>query len=137
MLWRLTGHRCTQDNYLTARELLQYDLSQMKLAVLSACDTARDSVNLPGEGGLGVLRALLSAGARNVVASLWKVDNDETTRFFERFYTHALAHEDGELHPVETLNRVQRQFIREARSSYDKSYGVFYWAPFVAFQASR
>ena len=59
---------------------------RLVLAVLSACSTARyEEVESPEPRDLA--GALLLGGARQVVATLWNVDSEASTRFMEAFYS--------------------------------------------------
>jgi len=61
-----------------------------KLVVLSACDTSRGRL-LPGEGVLGPAQAFLQAGSAAVLASYWRVDDQITSTFMQRFYKYLLV----------------------------------------------
>ncbi|HEU5075466.1 MAG TPA: CHAT domain-containing protein [Polyangiaceae bacterium] len=69
---------------LTALELstLQLDAS---LIVLSACQTGRGELT-PGDDVLGLVRGVLSTGARRAIVTLWTVDDDSTALLMARFY---------------------------------------------------
>jgi CHAT domain-containing protein len=70
---------------VTAEDLIGLRLEGMELAVLSACETGLGEV-AGGEGVLGLTRAFHVAGCRNVIASLWKVDDDATAALMGLFY---------------------------------------------------
>ena len=72
------------DGYLTAKEAAQLQLDGTELVVLSACDTAAGILQT-GEGVYGLQRALTVAGARSTLLSLWKVDDDATAAFMQRY----------------------------------------------------
>ena len=41
---------------------------------------------MKGEGVVGITRALLAAGTRSVLVSLWSIDDDATMVFMKNFY---------------------------------------------------
>jgi CHAT domain-containing protein len=61
-----------------------------KIVVLSAGDTSQGRL-LPGEGVLGAAQAFLQAGSSAVLASYWKVDDQVTSTFMQRFYEYRLV----------------------------------------------
>jgi len=73
------------DGILTAYELSQLDLSNTKLAVLSACETGKGAIQ-GSEGTFGLKRALKLAGVDNIIVSLWKVPDDATMQMMTLFY---------------------------------------------------
>lgn len=77
------------DGLLTAGEVVDLDLQNTELVVMSACDTGRGNV-LSMQGVYGLRRAFQSAGARSVVASLWKVPDSATRIFMGEFYLQLL-----------------------------------------------
>jgi len=72
------------DGFLTAREISELKLNA-EMAVLSACDTGR-GVNTKGEGVIGLTWALFAAGCPTQVVSQWKVSDNSTPLFMEKFY---------------------------------------------------
>jgi len=72
---------------LTAEELCSLDLSRCEMAVLSACET-NVGIRRAGLGIQSLQTALLAAGARAAVTSLWRVDDAATCELMERFYAH-------------------------------------------------
>ena len=77
------------DGILYAEEALDLDLDGTELVVLSACETAR-GVDANWEGSLGLVRALRTAGARNVLSSLWPISDDYAVPFMQDFYDRLL-----------------------------------------------
>jgi CHAT domain-containing protein len=87
-----------------------------ELVVMSACRSAGEET-ARGVGLLGLTRAWLTGGARQVVATLWPVA-DESTAFFEEFYER-LAEGDGEsaLPAAAALRQAQIACLRAGGSS--------------------
>jgi CHAT domain-containing protein/tetratricopeptide (TPR) repeat protein len=75
-----------QDGLLQIREIVDLNLGG-RVVVLSACSSNTGAL-LRGEGVMSLARAFFQAGARTVVASLWRLRDDEAADFFDRFYRH-------------------------------------------------
>lgn len=97
-----------------------------RLVVLSACQTALGAgalADVPaGDDWVGLVQAFLFAGAGNVVATLWPVEDRTTARFMEQFYT---ALEAGQPE-AEALALAQRWALRNPGTAHP-----FYWAGFT------
>src|SRR5580698_602825 len=96
------------DGILTALEVAELDLSNVELAVLSACETGLGQV-AGGEGLLGLQRAFQVAGAHSVVASLWKVDDERTRALMTGFYENLWRKNQS---PAQALREAQLSMLR-------------------------
>ena len=108
-----------EDGILTADEISRLDLSNTKLVVLSACETARGKVD-PVDGVYGLQRAFKLAGVQTIVMSLWKVQDDATAMLMTQFYKYLT---DG----VEKHQALWNAMM-DVRKKYKDPY---YWAGFV------
>jgi len=73
------------DGALEYGEILQLDLPDTELVVLSGCETAAGRL-LEGEGVQCLAQAFLHAGARSVIATQWRVFDDSTANLMRGFY---------------------------------------------------
>jgi CHAT domain-containing protein len=71
---------------IRASDLLQIDLSQAELVVLSACQTGQIEVET-GFEAQGFARALFSAGAKRSLLADWSIDDGVTSLFFGKLYS--------------------------------------------------
>ncbi len=134
-----------EDGILTALEVSELELPGLELVVLSACETGLGKV-AGGEGLLGLQRAFQVAGARGVVASLWRVDDRATQALMSDFYRIAWG-PGGAVGRAEALRRAQMAMLHW-RTLDGKPRGVgklpvkveggkggrlppYYWAGFV------
>src|SRR5262249_6711096 len=88
---------------VTAEAIAGLPLQDLDLAVLSACETGLGLVG-GGEGVFGLQRAFHLAGAHNVVASLWKVDDEATAALMALFYDQLWRQDKP---PIEALRAAQ------------------------------
>src|SRR2546425_1590663 len=98
---------------------------QAELVVLSACQTGLGAGALgdvpTGDDWIGLTRAFLHAGAANVMASLWSVQDRATADLMDRFYGGYATSAD----PVGALAAAQRALLAVAATAHP-----FYWAGF-------
>ena len=110
MTWQGKGdsllNTTNEDGVLTAYELSQLDLSNTKLAVLSACETGKGAIQ-GSEGTFGLKRALKLAGVDNMIVSLWKVPDDATMEMMTLFYTE-LSNTKKPVSSFETAQKAMR-----------------------------
>jgi CHAT domain-containing protein len=119
-----SGDRPDSDGRLDLHEILGLRIGS-SLVFLSGCETALGaSVTtdfVPGEDYATLARAFLYAGARNVIATLWRVEDQGAAEFATRFYRHYPASP-----PPEALALAQRDMLADVR--YRMPY---YWAGYV------
>jgi CHAT domain-containing protein len=106
------------DSFLTLYDLYQLKLPA-ELVTLSGCSTGLNVV-AAGDELIGLVRGLLSAGARSLLLSLWDVNDKSTTEFMKAFYRR-LSHFPDRAMAV-------REAMIEVRERYSNPY---FWAPFV------
>jgi CHAT domain-containing protein len=103
------------EDRITLRELLDgsLDLGNVRLAVLSACQTGLiDFQRVPDEV-VGLPAGLLQAGVPAVISTLWPVDDLATTLLMDQFYR---LHLKEHLEPAVALHEAQ-QWLRGATAA--------------------
>lgn len=111
------------DGQLTAGELYSVKLSA-DLVTLSACETGLGKV-ASGDDVVGLSRGFLFAGARSIIASLWKVPDEATSYLMERLY-------------AQLARRGKRDALRTAQLETKKRYSApFFWAGFYLIGSER
>ncbi len=73
------------DGIITAKELSTQDFSNVKMMVLSACQTGLGYVT--GDGVYGLQRGLKASGVGAMLLSLWSVNDVATCELMRRFYS--------------------------------------------------
>jgi CHAT domain-containing protein len=111
-----------EDNVLYMGELYNLNINA-DLVTLSACETGLGKI-IEGEGVVGLTRALTFAGARNILVSLWKVNDASTAELMINFYKTLLQNGQNEISSA----------LREAKLAMikgEKFSDPYYWSPFV------
>jgi CHAT domain-containing protein len=112
------------DGRLELHEVLEIPI-RSPLVFLSGCETAvgiaRSTVFDRRADVTTLAEAFLLSGAREVVATLWRIDDDGAARFAERFYGHLATS-----HPGDALAAAQRDSMRDPRWAHP-----YYWAAYA------
>ena len=123
-LAREPGPGTTGDGRLDVHEILELHITS-DLVFLSGCETALGTGAAtdfaPGEDYATLARAFLYAGARNVVATLWRVEDRGAAELAARFYRHLSGRP-----AAEALAEVQRELLTDPRYR-----APYYWAGYV------
>ncbi|WP_426431086.1 CHAT domain-containing protein [Winogradskyella sp. HB-48] len=73
-----------ENNSLYTYEIYNQNLAS-NLAILTACETGKPSYQ-PGEGMISLAHAFNYAGSESILTSLWKIDEQSSTKILEYFY---------------------------------------------------
>lgn len=112
----------TDDGNLYAGEIYNLNLNA-NLAVLSACQTGLGKIS-KGEGVIGLSRALIYAGAKNIVVSFWTVADESTAELMTNFYRELASNPNQDF--KKALQKAKLKMIAEGKFA-----NPYYWAPFV------
>ena len=111
-----------EDGNLFSGEIYNLHLNA-NLVTLSACQTGLGKIS-KGEGVIGLSRALVYAGAKNLVVSFWSVADESTSQLMTTFYQHLITTKETTF--AEALRGAKLKMIRQQKYA-----SPFYWAPFV------
>ena len=112
------------DETLYLPEIYGYNL-QADLLVLSACETGIGTLR-KGEGAMSLARGFSYAGVKNLLVSLWKVNDKSTEEIMAGFYKN---HEQSG-NKSEALHTSKLAYINNETISASKK-SPYYWASFV------
>jgi hypothetical protein len=92
-----------EDGHLTLEEIIKLNLPKAELAFLSACQTTTGDEDL-SEEAVHIAGAMLLAGFRGVVATMWSIQDSLAPEVTDEFYGHIIK--DGERPDSRCLSRV-------------------------------
>jgi CHAT domain-containing protein len=116
----------SDDGMLTGEDVLEMHLGGTELVVLSACRTARGDVR-QGEGVAGLHQAFQLAGAQSVLATLWNVQDRETSDLIQTYFEHLARNKSRD----DALHEAQVERIEKLRAKHNGVAHPYYWAAFT------
>jgi uncharacterized protein (TIGR03382 family) len=108
-----------EDGRLETHEVINLNLAETDLVVMSACQTHLGELSA-GDELVGLERAFFRAGTPSLLTTLWPVNDEATALLMEGFYARLRAG----VPKAEAIRLAQR----ETREKYPQPY---YWAGFV------
>jgi CHAT domain-containing protein/tetratricopeptide (TPR) repeat protein len=118
-----------EDGILYSGEIYNLKLNA-DLVVLSACETGLGKIS-SGEGVIGLTRALLYAGSKNLIVSLWQVNDASTSELMIEFYTGLLESKTAKSLQKnstfgENLRQAKLKLIKNNQFAHP-----YFWSPFI------
>ena len=114
------------DGIVTAEEVGCLNLTDTWLVSLSACETGIGEAK-SGEGVFGLRRSFMMAGTKNLLMTLWPVDDEATAGFMADFYSMALNSNEA----AKSLAHTQRNWLIKKRQEKGLLAAVRNAGPFV------
>jgi CHAT domain-containing protein len=126
----ITGQRDAdgENGILQAIEAQNLNLFGTELVVLSACQTGQGVYDY-SEGLEGLPRAFYVAGAKNVLVTLWNVDDEGTKEFMKEFYNRWTRQTTSD--PAAALIETKHYFLNHPNPNWRN---LQIWAPFVLYE---
>jgi CHAT domain-containing protein len=106
--------------FLKAQDIARLNV-RAELVVLSACDSAAGDI-VSGEGIMGLSYAFLHAGAKQVVSTLWSIDDAKSKELMVVFYKELMRNGGN---AAAALRQSQLTVMRQPHNSEP-----YYWAGF-------
>ena len=111
-----------EDGIVTSQEISHMDLRNINLVVLSACQTGLGDIS--NEGVYGLQRGFKKAGAKTILMSLSKVDDEATRILMVEFYRNLMNGKTKN----QSLQEAQHYLRKVDNGKYDDPK---YWASFI------
>jgi len=111
-----------EDGNLFSGEIYNLHLNA-DLVTLSACQTGLGKIS-KGEGVIGLSRALVYAGAKNIIVSFWSVADESTAELMMNFYEIILQNKNTDF--SEGLREAKLDLLKSGKYA-----APYYWAPFI------
>ena len=113
-----------ENTYLLKQRDIMKIAINARLVVLCCCHTGQGKIS--SEGVVGLARAFLCAGARSVLAILWRIHDEGTKEFMKIFYDEIC----NETSICEALRKAMNMFQEHENEEF-RSFKI--WAPFTIY----
>lgn len=107
-----------EDGVVTAAEIAQLNLSNIKLVYLSACETGLGEIT--PEGVLGLQRGFKRAGAQALITTLGVVNATTSLYFDSTFFTHLMYESNGKKKKEQSIHDAFTSSVKKLRDAYKK-----------------
>ena len=111
-----------KDGWLNTADVYNLDLQNVRLTVLSACNTGIGKMQ-KGEGLMSLARGFLYAGCPSIVMSLWEVEDNAGTQIMTSFYKNLKSGKTKD----EALRSAKIEYLENANSRLAHPH---YWMSF-------
>ena len=113
-------HAASNDGYLFAEDIAGLNLVGTRLVVLSACDTG-----VPADHAQDFRKAFFDAGVKNLLVSLWPIDDEATQDLLSRFYKN-----------LAQTGKIRYSFQLAQDYMKEKYNDPYYWGSFILISSS-
>ena len=118
----LNSRLILNDGVVSIRDLYSIDFNG-KTIILSACSTAEGQI-MSGEGVFNLVRVLTELGCKDMIVSLWPIDDCETFKLLNKYFSNIA---EG-IPPAIALQKAKTDYIKSADKLRAQP---FFWAPLI------
>lgn len=123
--YSLSGHQAgAEDGILTSKEIADFDMGNVELAVLSSCSSGTGDLTDTTGVVYGVANAMKSAGVKRVIATLWDIPDEASATAMRSFYRHLTSG----IGVRQSLRAMRRDMMEQGFAD------PYYWASFVCLE---
>ncbi|KIM80690.1 hypothetical protein PILCRDRAFT_9495 [Piloderma croceum F 1598] len=118
-----------QGERLSVADLAKLSLPNAALAFLSACHTAKDNHGI-GDEMMTLAMAMVHAGFRGVIATMWSVNDEDGPRLADAIYGHLFQHNSAPC-PHPDITKAAQALHLAIIKLRDEGLGFKRWVPFI------